>query len=175
MSNYLFSIILPVKNEGLNIKITINSILRTQGDFPYEIIVVDDGSDDGCCTFLKNQFYRLPHLKLITTNGLGAANARNVGADSAGGKILVFCDAHITVPSDWLEKMEKRFSLQTVDGLSPAIASMDDPNAVGYGQIWDERLEAKWLPKPPDMVTSPLLPGGCQAFRREAFQKVGGV
>jgi glycosyltransferase involved in cell wall biosynthesis len=172
--DFLFSIILPVKNEGLNIKMTVDSILRTEGGPPYEILVVDDGSSDGCCSFLNDGPYRLPHLRLITTSGLGAANARNAGADAAGGEILVFCDAHVTVPPDWLQKMERCFSLRAVVGLSPGIASMADPNAVGYGLTWNARLEAKWLPRPACMTTAPLLPGGCQAFRSEAFRMIGG-
>lgn len=174
MQECLFSIILPVKNEGLNIKMTVDSILRAEDCVPHEIIVVDDGSSDGCCSFLKDRAYGLPNLRLITTEGLGAANARNAGADEAKGEIFVFCDAHVTVPPDWLKKMEKTFTLGVVSGLSPGIASMADPEAVGYGITWNKRLEAKWLPKPRDIVASPFLPGGCQAFRREAFKKVGG-
>ncbi|KJR97018.1 MAG: hypothetical protein VR68_13290 [Peptococcaceae bacterium BRH_c4a] len=174
MQEYRFSIIIPVKNEGLNIKVTVDSIMRTSGDISYEIIVVDDNSSDWCCSFLKNDQYIHPHISLLATRGLGAANARNAGADQARGEIFVFCDAHITVSPDWLIKMEKDFSLRTVDGLSPAIASMADPGAVGYGQTWNDRLEPKWLPKPSDMTATPLLPGGCQAFRKSAFRKVGG-
>lgn len=174
MPDCLFSIIIPVKNEGLNIKVTVDSILRTAGDIPCEIIVVDDKSADDCCSFLSDPPYRRPGLTLITTGGLGAANARNAGADAARGEIFVFCDAHITVPQDWLVKMERDFKLKAVDGLSPGIASMADPGAVGYGQTWNHRLEAKWLPRPSNMVPVPLLPGGCQAFRRQAFETVGG-
>ncbi|MFZ5646086.1 MAG: glycosyltransferase [Bacillota bacterium] len=174
MPDYLFSIIIPVKNEGLNIKVTVDSILRTAGNIPYEIIVVDDKSSDGCCFFLTDISYRRPNLRLITTGGLGAANARNAGADVARGEIFVFCDAHITVPPDWLARMERDFSLSAVSGLSPGIASMADPGAVGYGQTWNDRLEAKWLPRPSDLTTAPLLPGGCQAFRRSAFEAVNG-
>ncbi|MCL6612563.1 MAG: glycosyltransferase [Peptococcaceae bacterium] len=174
MPDGLFSIIIPAKNEGSHVKTTVDSILRTEGGPPYEIIVVDDASSDGCCSFLQDRQYRLPNLKVVTTGGLGAANARNAGADMARGEILVFCDAHITVPSNWLRKMEKDFSLSPVAGLSPGIASMADPKAVGYGQTWNARLEAKWLPRPAGLTASPLLPGGCQAFRREAFMEVGG-
>lgn len=174
MSDCFFSIILPVKNEGSNIKMTIDSILQTNPETPYEIIVVDDNSQDDCCGFLTTGRYRLPYLNLITTGGAGAANARNIGAEKAKGNILVFCDAHITVPPDWLFKMAGSFSFKSVYGLSPGIASMTTPNAVGYGQTWNNKLEVCWLPKPQNMDTSPLLPGGCQAFRKEAFLKVGG-
>ncbi len=174
MQHFLFSIILPVKNEGPHIKMTVDSLLENKDGLPYEIIVVDDGSSDGCCSFLGDSHYALPNLLLITTGGLGAANARNAGAAPARGEILIFCDAHVRVPNRWLRKMERNFMIKTVAGLSPAIASLTDPQAAGYGQTWNRRLEPKWLPKPGDITMAPLLPGGCQAFRREAFEKVGG-
>lgn len=175
MPDCLFSIILPVKNEGASIKMTVDSILRTEGNIPYQVVVVDDASTDGCCGFLGDQPYSvMPHLKLVRTSRLGAANARNAGADTAAGEVLVFCDAHVTVPPDWLTRFKEDFSLRGVWGLSPGIASLADPGAVGYGQTWNRRLEAKWLPRPAGMTSVPLLPGGCQAFRREAFFRVGG-
>ncbi|MFZ5642942.1 MAG: glycosyltransferase [Bacillota bacterium] len=174
MSGVFFSIILPVKNEGMNIKVTVDSILRTTGDIPYEIIVVDDNSGDGCCSFLGQRTYTLSGVKLLTTTGLGATGARNAGAEIARGEVFVFCDAHVTVPQDWLDRLYKSFLLPAVAGVSPGIASMEDPKAVGYGQTWTSRLEARWLPVPSGMKAVPLLPGGCQAFRRAAFEDVGG-
>ena len=174
MSDVIFSIILPVKNEGLNIKATVDSMLRASGDIPYEIVVVDDSSVDGCCSFLNARLYTVAGVRLITTAGLGAPGARNAGAKAARGEILVFCDAHITVPYDWLERLHKSFLLPTVTGVSPGIASMANPQAVGYGITWNHRLEVNWLPRPSGMTAVPILPGGCQAFRREAFENVGG-
>jgi len=174
LSNVIFSIILPVKNEGLNIKVTVDSMLRASGGIPYEIVVVDDGSEDGCCSFLSARPYTVSCVKLITTTGLGAPGARNAGAKIARGEILVFCDAHITVPFDWLDHLHRNFLLPTVTGVSPGIASMADPQAVGYGQTWNNSMEAKWLPRPSGVTAVPLLPGGCQAFRKEAFFSVGG-
>lgn len=174
MSDVIFSIILPVKNEGLNIKATVDSMLRTAGNIPYEIVVVDDNSEDGCCSFLAGRPYTMSAVSLVTTAGLGAPGARNAGAKAARGEILVFCDAHITVPQDWLDRLYKSFLLPGVSGVSPGIASMGNPQAVGYGQTWNDRLEVKWLPRPSGMTAVPLLPGGCQAFRREAFETVNG-
>ncbi|MCL5058013.1 MAG: glycosyltransferase [Actinobacteria bacterium] len=174
MSDVIFSIILPVKNEGLNIKATVDSMLRTAGNIPYEIVVVDDNSEDRCCSFLAGRPYTMSAVSLVTTAGLGAPGARNAGAKAARGEILVFCDAHITVPQDWLDRLYKSFLLPGVSGVSPGIASMGNPQAVGYGQTWNDRLEVKWLPRPSGMTAVPLLPGGCQAFRREAFETVNG-
>ncbi|KJS16916.1 MAG: hypothetical protein VR69_06970 [Peptococcaceae bacterium BRH_c4b] len=176
MEDCKFSIIIPVKNEGRqNVQMTIDSMLKTNPGIPFEIVVVDDNSDDGCCNFLRAKEKGYEKIVLIESPGLGAAGARNLGAGSSRGEIVVFCDAHVTVPSHWLEAFSAGFSLVTVDGISPAIASMTEPAAVGYGQTWNGRLECKWLSEAPSgLAQVPLLPGGCMAFRKKAFHHVGG-
>jgi len=41
------SIIIPVHNEGFRLRETIEAIAQT-ADVPYEVVVVDDVSTDGC-------------------------------------------------------------------------------------------------------------------------------
>lgn len=169
------SIIIPCKNEGSNLAMTVDSILAASESTAYEIIVVDDGSSDGCCNFLL-QGDRYRAVSLITTTGLGAAAARNLGAAAAQGMYLVFCDAHVQVPARWLSKLLDTFKHAGVDAVSPAIGSLKNPAAVGYGQTWNERLKTVWLPRPPGATVKavPLLPGGCLAVRAAAFHKVAG-
>lgn len=169
------SIIIPCKNEGANVKITADSILAATPLDSIEMIIVDDQSTDGCCRFLVEDA-AYAGIKLLSCPGLGAARARNLGASAALGEYLIFCDAHITVPVGWLESLLDTFRRPGVDAASPAIGSLDNPAAVGYGQTWNERLETAWLPPPPKMPITPvpLLPGGCLAVRAEAFRRVGG-
>ncbi|MCG9969130.1 glycosyltransferase [Pelotomaculum terephthalicicum JT] len=170
------SIIIPCKNEGANVKMTIDSIIAAAPGNKDEIIVVDDGSTDGCCAFLQeSSLYR--KVNYLPAPGLGAARARNLGASAAHGKYLIFCDAHITVPANWPRVLLDTFSRHLeVDAVSPAIGSLKNPAAAGYGQTWNKRLETVWLPPPAnrELTSVPLLPGGCLAIRAEAFHQVGG-
>lgn len=169
------SIIIPCKNEGPNVKMTVDSILAVSPGDSIEIIVIDDGSGDGCCRFLK-EGREYDRVNLIVSPGLGAAQARNLGASSARGEYLIFCDAHITVPEGWPESLLEAFKHSEIDAVSPAIGSLENPAAVGFGQTWNDRLEAIWLPPPASMSIrpAPLLPGGCLAIRADAFSQVGG-
>lgn len=51
----LVSIIIPCKNEGDLVEMTLNSMDNAKTGIDYEIIVVDDGSVDGCCGFLRGK------------------------------------------------------------------------------------------------------------------------
>jgi GT2 family glycosyltransferase len=169
------SLIIPCKNEGQNVKMTLESLFAASPLSRVEYIVVDDGSDDGCCDFLKeNSMYS--SVNLISSSRLGVSRARNLGASSAKGDYLIFCDAHITVPPGWPDNLLNAFKLDGVDAVSPAIGSLENPDATGYGQTWNERLQVVWLPPPPKMKTAavPLLPGGCVAVRRDVFRQAGG-
>ncbi len=170
------SIIIPCKNEGRNVKMTVDSLLKSApGNHYQEIIVVDDASGDGCCCFLKESS-KYDGVKLLSAPGLGAARARNLGASVARGEYLIFCDAHITVPEGWPGNLLDAFGHTGTGAVSPAVGALANPSAAGYGQTWNERLEVKWLPLPPGMEATavPLLPGGCLAVRAEAFHAVDG-
>lgn len=170
------SIIIPCKNEGDNVQMTVDSILAADPHNNYEIIVVDDNSQDNCCSFLLES-HRYQKVRCLSTPGLGAAQARNYGAGAARGEYLIFCDAHITVPADWPHSLLSTFSrYPAADAVAPAIGSLAHPAAAGYGQTWDNSLEIVWLPAPSGgkPTTVPLLPGGCLSVRAETFRQVGG-
>lgn len=154
---------------------TVDSILESLTEDLAEIIVVDDDSSDDCCRFLhSDRSYR--QIKLISTTGVGAARARNLGAAAANGEFFIFCDAHITVTEGWVEALINGFTLAWAGSVAPAIGSLAEPSKTGYGLTWNSRLEATWLPPPRDFKPSPVpfLPGGCLAVRADAFNEVGG-
>ena len=172
------SIVIPAKNEGANVKMTVDSIIDTSSSIPYEIIVVDDGSTDNCCGFLleSTAHWQEKRVKLLRTEGIGAANARNLGASKASGDILVFSDAHVTVEKEWLEKMAATLSQPGIDVLAPGIADYGgNPAAgVGDGQTWNEKLETVWLPAPKRVSPVPIAPAGLVAMKKAVFDYVGG-
>ncbi|MEG6520456.1 glycosyltransferase family 2 protein [Desulfotomaculum sp. 1211_IL3151] len=167
------SIIIPCKNEGKRIKETIESILSTPCRIPFDITVVNDDSTDGCCAFL-NKSKNYPGVKLINTNGVGAANARNLGVKKCTGEILVFCDAHITVEPEWLEILAEGLLERGAGAVSPGIANMGMTHAIGYGMTWNKKLEAQWLPSTGEITEVPIAPGGCVAVTRRVFNDVEG-
>lgn len=95
------SIIIPAFNEESHIGGVIDSIEENcEGRFNYEIIVIDNGSNDrtvsiakskGACVFLKPS---------VTISAL-----RNIGVCNAKGKIFVFIDADVFLKATWGEKL----------------------------------------------------------------------
>ncbi len=168
------SLIIPTVNEGENLFMTIESIQETITG-TYEIIVIDNGSTDGSTDFIeKAHDTRIRLLK--TGERLGVAGARNYGAAFAEQEILLFVDAHMLFPKDWLAPVLEVLHEETVRLVVPAVSAWGNPYAIGYGISWKgAKLEAKWLGKQAATPYTVPLAGGCfQAFSRDFFYEIGG-
>jgi GT2 family glycosyltransferase len=175
----LVSVIFPVKNEGIHVKNTMDSLQKAKTNVSYEVIVVDDASEDGCCDFLSAHEYPFP-VTLVRTKGLGASNARNAGAEKANGTYYIFCDAHLFFEDYWIDKCIEPIEKGMADGVVPGIAPHDKPNTVGYGYTINlEKFKASFngksiLTKGLHPVETPFLPGGCLAITKKVFDDIGG-
>lgn len=68
----------------------------------FEIIAVDNNSDDGSMAILK----RYPVVKILSESKPGAYAARNTGMQAACGEILAFTDPDCLVSPDWLRVID---------------------------------------------------------------------
>ena len=101
MNNPLVSVIIPTYNRAGHILHALNSVFA-QTYKNYEIIVVDDGSNDETETVLKSYRNR---LKYVYQTNAGPAAARNHGVKLAHGDWIAFLDSD----DMWLpEKLEKQ-------------------------------------------------------------------
>jgi glycosyltransferase involved in cell wall biosynthesis len=87
----VISVIMPVFNCREYLPEAVDSILQ-QTFTDFELICVDDGSDDGSLAYLKE--IKDERVRIYNTERpqSGAGNARNVGIDLAQGKYLVWMD-----------------------------------------------------------------------------------
>jgi glycosyltransferase involved in cell wall biosynthesis len=88
------SVIIPTFNRKETLKRAIRSVLM-QSYTPYEIIVIDDGSDDGTKEWLKDNF---PNVKYIYQMNSGVSSARNKGIKFARGDWIALLDSD----DEWL-------------------------------------------------------------------------
>lgn len=168
------SIIISCRNEVNNLKKTVDSILNSKNRLSFEIIIVDDGSEDGSCNFINKTTDYYKNIKLIFSKNIGIAPARNLGAKASKAKYLFFCDAHISVPDYWLDSMIQTLEDNNGDAIIPAIKNMENEDR-GYGGIWNSNLEFVWLKKPESTCSEvPLAPGCVFGVKRDVFEKVGG-
>ncbi len=94
---YSISVIIPSYNRKSTIKRCIDSILIQTYQI-FEIIIVDDGSDDGTLEFIEKEYKSDKRIQIIKQNHKGAQAARNTGIRVAQGEYIAFLDSD----DEWL-------------------------------------------------------------------------
>lgn len=89
------SVVIPTRNRRETLLRTLDALGAQKGlDGRLEVIVVDDGGNDGTGAALGQRSWPFA-LHLMRAEGKGAASARNLGASAARGERLVFLDDDI--------------------------------------------------------------------------------
>ena len=105
----LVSIVLPIYNVEKYLDRCIESVVR-QTYRNLEIILVDDGSPDGCPQKCEEWAKRDKRIKVIHKNNAGLGYARNTGIENASGEYICFFDSDDYIA---LDAIEKAYSLAT--------------------------------------------------------------
>ncbi len=110
MNNFLLSIVIPVYNEEKNIKPLLDSLLPVLKTFQYEIIFVDDGSNDATAKLIKSVSHSSPSLKLIVfQRNFGHQMALTAGYQHAKGDCVITLDADLQDPPTIIPQMVKKW------------------------------------------------------------------
>ena len=140
MSSPVVSVVTPMHNAAKTIKETVDSV-RAQTFQAWEMIVVDDGSEDESVEIVRDIMLEEPRLRLLRNDtAQGAAVARNKAIEAAKGRYIAFLDAD----DIWLEN-KLASQLDTIRKSDAAIV-------YSPYYIADETLSHKRLFVPPPQV-----------------------
>ena len=101
------SVIIPLYNKERFIKETLNSVFN-QTFFDYEIIIVDDGSNDSSASIIRE--INDPRITLFSNSNNGVSHARNYGFTKANTDLIALLDADDLWEPNHLENL---YSLYT--------------------------------------------------------------
>lgn len=109
------SIVMPVLNEGVNLKIIL-PILEAVVETPHEVLVVHDIPNDDSIPAVKSLQKKYPDLKLVHNNlGRGVINAIKAGVDNSSGTYVLTIAADDIGPllaiEDMVALMDKNIDL----------------------------------------------------------------
>lgn len=137
------SVIIPTHNGAATLAACLRS-LRSSSLPPHEIIVVDDASTDGSGEIASQ--YQCCVVRM--DKNVGAARAKNRGAQCAAGDVLFFTDDDVLVHSNTLECISDAMARGNEDGvvglLDGNIPFPDFPS--NYKNLWMRYTYAR-LPK----------------------------
>ncbi|MFB3906579.1 MAG: glycosyltransferase family 2 protein [Acidobacteriota bacterium] len=95
----MLSVVIPVRNEAERLSRCLRS-LKAQSAAGFEILVVDDGSDDASAEVACREGARV-----MRQEKKGAAAARNRGIREAAGDVILFTDADCVCDPHWVERL----------------------------------------------------------------------
>ncbi len=159
------SVVIPSYNGGTQLDECLNAIAHLATP-PSEVIVVDDGSNDGSIQKAAEGGFRT----LATSGREGPAVARNIGAQAAAGDIVFFLDADVCVHSDAMERLAAAFADPGIDAV---IGSYDDdPSSRDFLSQYKNLMHC-FVHQNARSEASTFW-SGCGAVRRDVFLAMSG-
>lgn len=132
------SFVIPAYNADSFLRETLDSCLdQTEEDF--EVIVVNDGSEDGTWELLEHYKKKDPRIKPIhLENNVGRSEARNLGNREAAGDFVLVLDADDKAVRDRLKRTLDCFKKQNSDVVYGGYVTIDTFS----------HMVARYLPEP---------------------------
>lgn len=173
------SVIIPNWNGRHLLEICLPSIQK-QSIKNFEVIVVDNGSQDGSVDYIKKYF---PKVKIITLDkNYGFAKAINMGIKQSCGKYLILLNNDTEVDKNYLEhlvktgqthpevsfvaaKMLNFYNRNIIDSAGDAVDAVGHSYNIGLGEKDEERFN-----KEGEVF---LVTAGGSLYKKEVFEKVG--
>lgn len=155
------SIVIPTYNEEAEIENCLES-LKKQTYKNIEIIIVDDGSTDKT----KEMVEKNKSIKLIRGAHKGPGFSRNLGAEKAKGKILIFVDADMTFDKNYVNNLVQPILRdEKIIGTTHEneIAANAETNI--WGRCWGKERITE------DYKENPII---FRAIRKNKFLELGG-
>ncbi len=126
----------------------IESIRKHSAGDNYEIIVVDNASNDGSAEFLQEKF---PEIRVIVAEeNLGFGRANNFGVTLAQGKYVFFLNSDTVFLNDVLGEFHKKYEQLEAEGKEPGIIGalmLNDQMQINssYGYFQSAADEIVWV------------------------------
>ncbi|HEY2963268.1 MAG TPA: glycosyltransferase [Pyrinomonadaceae bacterium] len=168
------SIIVPAYNEELVIANTIRSLLASNYS-DYEIIVVDDGSDDNTSKVVANEFGAEERVTLLTIANGGKASALNIGLRLARGEIVVALDADTVFGPETVGALAHRFYDKEFGAIAGNAKVGNRVNLVTRWQaleyITSQNMDRRAFAS---LNCITVVPGAVGAWRKDLLVEAGG-
>jgi hypothetical protein len=161
-----YVLITPAHNEERFITKTLDSVVG-QTLLPERWVIVDDGSTDATAGIVENYAEEFPWIDVVRRpqrldrSFAGKVHAFRAGFERAASlsfEVIGNLDADISFEPDYLEFLMRKFSQDPKLGVAGTPFTQDGDYDTARDSFEGENH----------------VPGGCQLFRRQCFQDVGG-
>jgi peptidoglycan-N-acetylglucosamine deacetylase len=163
----MISVVIPAHNEAKIIRKCLESLQKQDYTGKYEIIVVDNNSRDDTARIARETGARV-----VPCARQGVTHARQAGAESAHGQIIVQADADTLYPAWWLSRIQKQFDRHPEAAAVAGTFVYQDPP---WWAVFEMFLRAFVNLLFTLVIGRPIAPSGANfAFSQKSFREIGG-
>ena len=145
------SVVVPTRNRVARLERTLDALAAQHTSLPFEVIVVDDASEDGTAAVLRARLEAgdVPGLRIIRRNQpSGPGGARNAGWPHASAPLVAFTDDDCEPTPGWLAGvLNAAASDENVVVQGPTIPNPNEADSIGpFSRTIDVRRLGPWFP-----------------------------
>ena len=119
-----FSIIIPVYNRPDEIKELLESLIVSDYEEKFEVVIIEDGSSIICKEVVKNFEDKL-NISYYFKENSGPGDSRNYGMKLAKGNYFIIFDSDCIIPKHYLSEVKKELNINYVDCYGGSDAALD--------------------------------------------------
>ncbi|MFS1413881.1 glycosyltransferase family 2 protein [Vibrio sp. 10N.286.49.B1] len=160
MTSPTISIVCPCYNEEQVVSLFMDRITQVleNTQYPYEIILINDGSKDNTLSVIKALQQRDSHIRIINlSRNFGKEAALTAGIDSARGEVLIPIDADLQDPPELIHDFLREWE----NGYDVVVAKRVDRST----DTWAKKLSAELFYKFHNAVAQVEIPENVGDFR----------
>ncbi|KAB1986906.1 bifunctional polysaccharide deacetylase/glycosyltransferase family 2 protein [Streptomyces triticiradicis] len=166
------TVIVPAYNEKECIANTLKSLATST--HPIEIIVVDDGSEDGTAEIAES--LGMPNVRVIRQENAGKPAALNNGVRKARHDIVVMMDGDTVFEPDAVHQLVQPFADPEIGAVAGNAKVGNRDTVIGAWQHIEYVMGFNLDRRMYDLLRCmPTIPGAIGAFRRDAVLEAGGM
>jgi GT2 family glycosyltransferase len=171
------TVVVVTRDNLAFLRLCLESVLAGT-EIPFELIVVDNGSNDGTPAYLVRLAERNPNVRLISNDSnRGFAAACNQGAALAAGEVLVLLNDDAAVSHGWLGRLTAHLGRPDVGMVGPATNRTGNEAQIDADyRTWVEFArfaDARAGQHAGEAFEIPTLTMFCVAMQRALYEQVG--
>ena len=167
------SLIIPTHNREKYLKNLLDNILTLKDQTKFEIVVVDNNSNDGTVELVKNYSDK---VRYVFEKNTSFTKARKTGAENAKGEIIIYLDDDVILESGCIDEAYRIFKEKedcaVVGGKILPFFEQEPPEWVLDLQKSFNGLSLYDLGDELKIVDA--IPGPFMAIRKKVFEEIGG-
>jgi GT2 family glycosyltransferase len=166
------SVVVCTRNRVESLRRCVQALASINTDYEWELVIVDNGSNDGTNAFLASMPRQFSKAHVITTfEPRGLAAARNKGSGQAHGNIIAFTDDDCYVSENYIDAMISAFETSPEIGFVGGRILLYDQSDL---KLTIQESEDHLVLQPRTFVAAGTVQGANMAFRRATLDRIGG-